>query len=141
MLGLLPPGQHPATWEEIAERFGRNGQRRSVVGGIRLAATALARANCRRLWIDGSFVTSKAKPRDWDGCWDPFGVNPQLLDPALLDFSAIGRKRMKTKYLADLFPASATEATSGLLYLNYFQQERSGDPKGVLLLYLNGWAL
>jgi hypothetical protein len=138
-LGVLPPGVHDATWAEISQRFGNNGQRRSVLAGIRQAATALAKARCRRLWIDGSFVTSRAKPKDWDGCWDPVGVVPSLLDPDFLDFSKDGRARMKMKYMADLFPSSLTEVASGLVFLNYFQQSRGGDPKGVVILDLNGW--
>jgi len=46
---------------------------------------------------------------------------------------------MKTKYLADLFPASATKRQVVSLP-ELLQQERSGT-QGVLLLYLNGWAL
>jgi len=140
-LGLLPPGVHDTTWPELSQRFGNNGQRKSVLAGIRQAATALSKAGCRRLWIDGSFVSSKAKPKDWDGCWDPVGVVRSLLDPDLLDFTKAGRARMKTKYMADLFPASLPEGNSGLAFLNFFQQDRSGDPKGLVALDLNGWQL
>lgn len=140
-LGILPPGVHGTTWSELSQRFGNNGQRKSILAGIRQAATVLTKAGCRRLWIDGSFVSSKAKPKDWDGCWDPFGVASSLLDPDFLDFSKAGRARMKTKYMADLFPASLPEGNTGLAFLNFFQQDRSGDPKGLVTLDLNGWQL
>jgi hypothetical protein len=135
--GLLPPGVHEATWSEISTRFGYNFQRLSILAGLRTAANTLAGANCRRLWIDGSFVTGKKLPSDWDGCWDPIGVNPGLLDPAFLDPSPAGRQIVKVKYLADLFPASVREAGKNLAFLEYFQIDKlSGSSKGLVLLNL-----
>lgn len=138
--GLLPPGEHEALWEEIRALFGGNFRRNDILGGIRLAALHLQRVGCRRLWIDGSFVTNKRAPSDWDGCWDPTGVDPSRLDPILLDPSQTGRVRMKQKYRADLFPSSIVELGSGLLFVNFFQVDKAtGDPKGILLLDLTRW--
>jgi len=138
--GLLPPGQHTAMWSELRERFGFNTRRRGILGGIRQAAAALSRGGCRRLWIDGSFVTAKTYPADWDGCWDPTDVDPKLVDPALLDFSALGRHRMKVKYLADLFPSSIVEQRTGLAFVDFFQVDKtSGTGKGLVLLDLTAW--
>ena len=76
-------------------------------------------------------------PQARDGCWDPVGVDPALLDSVLLDFTPGGRNRMKTKYLADLFPSSIKEAHSGLLFVDYFQIDKvTGDLKGIVLLEL-----
>lgn len=141
-LGLLPPGIHQGIWEEVLRQYGGNGRRREILEAVRHAATTLARAGCRRLWIDGSFVSDKFVPSDWDGCWDPVGVDPSLLEPVFLDFSPAGRHRMKIKYLADLFPASIREASSGLLFVDYFQIDKAtGAPKGIVLLELTGWNL
>ncbi len=138
--GLLPPGVHETTWVVLSERFGRNLRRQSILQGLRQAALGLKRAGCRRLWIDGSFVTDKRSPGDWDGCWDPVGVDPAKLDRVLFDLSPLGRRRMQAKYMADLFPASVTENQSGLLFVNFFQVDKAtGDPKGILLLDLIAW--
>jgi hypothetical protein len=138
--GLLPPGEHEAPWEEIRDRFGGNFRRNDILGGIRLAALNLKQAGCRRLWIDGSFVTQKRAPSDWDGCWDPVGVDPAKLDGIIKDPTPLGRARMKQKYKADLFPSSVLEQRSRLLFVDFFQVDKTtGDPKGILLLDLTRW--
>jgi len=79
-------------------------------------------------------------PSDWDGCWDSIGVDPEQLDSVLKDLSPAGRRRMKTKYMTDLFPASIIEQRSGLLFVNYFQVDKAtSEPKGILLLDLVVW--
>lgn len=138
--GLLPPGVHVATWAGLLERFGGNFRRRDILQGVSRAAASLKSAGCQRLWLDGSFVTHKRSPSDWDGCWDPVGVDPAKLDSVLRDLSPLGRRRMKTKYMADLFPASVVEGQSGLLFVNFFQVDKeTGGPKGILLLDLIAW--
>ena len=84
--------------------------------------------------LDGSFVTAKTAPADCDGAWETEGVNPDRLDPALLDFSQ-ERAAMKAKYLGELFPASAM-AEPGLLFRDFFQTDRNGARKGIVLVDL-----
>ena len=48
------------------------------------------------MYIDGSFVTVKLEPRDYDACWDIDGVNVEALDSVFLDFSK-GRRAQKRK--------------------------------------------
>jgi hypothetical protein len=61
-------------------------------------------------------------------------VDPNRLDPVLLDFSN-GRAAMKAKYGGEFFPASAM-AVAGVLYRDFFQRDRNGVPKGVLQIDL-----
>lgn len=128
--GYLPPGVHEAPWAEIAARFGANGHRSRLVGGLLSALQNLAGAGCRMVLLDGSFVSEKDLPRDYDGAWDTVGVDPARLDPVLLDFSN-GRAAMKTKYLGELFPATAA-AAPGVRYRDFFMRDRNGTPKGVV---------
>jgi len=135
--GLLPPGIHSVSRSELRARFGGTPVRSQILAGIFRAADALRVAGCQWLWIDGSFATIKGQPGDWDGCWDPSGVDRKLLDPLLMDFSPQGRARMKVKYLADLFPSTWIEQSSSSTFLNYFQIDKAtGLPKGVLVLNL-----
>lgn len=85
--GTLPSGIHWATWSEIEARFGTSPHRRRLLGGLLRAASALKDAGCRAIYLDGSFVTDKEIPNDFDGCWDALGVDGNRLDPILLDFS------------------------------------------------------
>jgi hypothetical protein len=130
MTGYLPPGVHAAPWGEVAGIFGGNGHRIRLVGGLLSALNNLAGAGCRSLLLDGSFVSKKDLPEDYDGAWDTQGVDPYRLDPVLLDFSN-GRAAMKTKYLGELFPATFL-AAPGVLYRDFFMKDRSGVPKGVV---------
>ena len=102
--GNLPSGIHWAKWEEFETRFGTNPHRRKLLKGLKAAITALRKAGCRIIYIDGSFVTAKELPNDFDGCWSIEGVNADLLDPVFLDFSD-GRAAQKAKYQGELFPA------------------------------------
>src|SRR6266436_4537256 len=87
--GNLPPGRHPTSWDDFAKRFGTSGQRRRLLAGMKQMLQSLKNVGCARVFMNGSFVTSKADPEDYDGCWDGAGVDlPKLkqTDPVLLDF-------------------------------------------------------
>jgi hypothetical protein len=134
LTGYLPPGVHHAPWSEVAPRFSANGHRSRLLGGLLAALQNLAGAGCQSVLLDGSFVSQKDLPEDYDGAWDIRGVDPLQLDPVLLDFSN-GRAAMKSKYLGELFPATAV-AAPGLLYRDFFMKDRNGVPKGVVQIDL-----
>lgn len=94
-------------------------------------AQALRRANCARMYLDGSFVTEKNHPSDFDGCWDAVNVNVALLDPVFLDFTN-GRAAQKQKYRGEMFIANGPNLQSGT-FLDFFQREKfTGLPKGIV---------
>jgi len=133
-LGELPPGIHTATLEEVEAVFAKTPRRRTLFDGLRRAVQNLKAAGVRRVFIDGSFVTTKANPNDVDGCWEwSEDVNLDLLDPVFLDFSR-QRQAMKEKYGLDFFLANWVEAGSGLTFLDFFQLNRSDEPKGIVML-------
>ncbi len=137
--GLLPPGVHWGTWEEVVSRFGGNGPRRELLAGLRAALENLRDAGCRTVYIDGSFVTEKDLPGDYDGCWEEQGVDPDTLDPVLLNFDR-GREAQKAKYFGELFPATAPASGAGLSFLEFFQRDKeSGEPKGIIAIDLGGF--
>ncbi len=85
--GTLPVGEHLATWPEFANRFGGNNHRTVLLGGLRSALAELERVGCKTAWIDGSFVTSKPEPNDFDMCWHETGVDVAALDPVFRSFA------------------------------------------------------
>lgn len=132
---VLPPGLHWATMAEMESVFAQNPHRRKLFVGLQLAAMALQDAGCKYLYLDGSYVTGKPNPGDFDGCWSPEGVDPSLLDPVLLDFTN-SRRNQKIKFLGELFPAHF-EAAPGNAFLNFFQVEKhSGGQKGIVAIDL-----
>ncbi len=102
--------------------------------GLLAACRNLAMAGCAKLLLDGSFVTAKALPGDYDAAWETAGVDLNRLDPVLLDLEH-PRAAMKAKYLGDLFPASA-RAAPGVLFRDFFMTDRNGVQKGVVLIDL-----
>ena len=138
--GNLPPGIHQATWDEIVERYATNERRGQQVDGLRSAIESLRAAGCSRVYLDGSFVTDKMVPGDFDACWEGRGVDPDLLDPVLLDFSH-RRAAQKAKYGGELFPAEVAAEPGGTRFLDYFQRDRAtGEPKGIVAIDLEAWS-
>lgn len=126
---------HRATWDEFAERFGNNHRRREILAGLLRALQALRAAGCRRAWIDGSFITSKELPGDFDGCWDHTDVDFDKLDPVLFDFQG-HREAQKTKFGGEMFPATVPADAIGTLFLDFFQLDRDGGQKGIVQIDL-----
>lgn len=138
--GNLPPGVHFATWEEIVERYATNERRGQLLNGLRIAIDSLLGAGCRRAYLDGSFVTAKEMPGDFDACWEVGGVDPALLDPVLLDFGD-RRAAQKAKFGGELFPADIPAEPGGTPFLQFFQSDRvTGEPKGIIAMELGALA-
>jgi hypothetical protein len=134
--GKLPPGIHVSTWDELAARFGRTDRRRRLLVGLREALESLRQAGCRRVYIDGSFVTAKRVPGDFDACWDADGVDPDLLDPVLLDFTNL-RAAQKARFGGELFVSSAVADLLGTRFVDFFQRDAiTGRPKGMVAIDL-----
>jgi hypothetical protein len=132
--GILPPGIYETDWRELTDRFGWTPRRQELLVRLRAALEALAVAGCKQVYINGSFVTSKEEPGDFDGCWDVEGVNPTLLDPVLLDFRN-SRAAQKAKYGGELFLAAQIADLAGTTFLDFFQVDKqTGEPKGIVRL-------
>ena len=132
---VLPPGVHRATLAEVATTFATNAKRLLLYEELLLAAMALRMAGCGKLYLDGSYVTAKAVPGDYDGCWDPTGMDRAKLDPVFLDFSN-KRQAMKNKFGGEFFPSNAPNTPTRTL-LDFFQVEKfTGQAKGILLIVL-----
>lgn len=128
-----------AEWEELVRRFGYNPRRVRLLIGLGTALDSLKFAGCRTVYIDGSFVTAKEYPNDFDGCWEEDGVDPESLDPVLLDLADPNRSTQKAKYYGEFLPASVVEAASGLSFLEFFQTTAIGERKGIVAIDLEGW--
>ena len=67
---VLPPGQHAADLDEVEARYATNRRRRELYEGLVIGALQLRAAGCPMIYLDGSFVTGKPKPGDFDACWN-----------------------------------------------------------------------
>ncbi len=114
--GNLPPGIHHATWSEIVTRYATSIRRRELLDGLLDALRSLKGVGCATAYLDGSLVTSKDHPGDFDACWVSGGVVLNRLDPELLTFSD-GRAAQKARYGGELYPAEWPADADGTTYL------------------------
>lgn len=132
---VLPHGIHAASLVEIEAKFTTTSHRKWLFDGFCRGVTNLQQAGCSVIYLDGSFVTAKNHPDDFDAVWDPAGVDPYKLDPVLLDFDN-KRAAQKAKYGGELFILTQ-QAIHGVSYLDFFQIDRySSQSKGILSIQI-----
>lgn len=133
---ILPPGVHRASLHEVEAAFATNAWRRELFSGLVDALRRLRLAGCTTVFLDGSYVTGKPRPKDFDACWDPSGVDRRKLDPIFLKF-ANGRADQKSAFKGEFFPASMICADVGQSFIEFFQLDRfTGNRKGIISVSL-----
>ena len=133
--GMLPRGKHAAEWPELFAWFGQTPTRERLCLCLLEALRLLQAAGCRLAYVDGSFVSVKPEPGDFDVCWDLAGVDVNLVPPVFFEFGA-GRAAQKAQFGGEFFPAQLPEGLSGRTFLDFFQRDRDGRPKGIVVLNL-----
>ena len=128
---VLPPGVHFAALSEVETRFAITDHRRWLFEGIAEVASALKKAGCAAMYLDGSYVTAKPHPKDFDGCWDPTGVEAKKLDPVLLDFSN-GRAAQKRRFRGEMFISSQMNGLDGTFFDFLQTEKQTGQRKGIV---------
>ena len=78
---------------------------------------------------------TKELPGDFDACWETGGVDEDLLDPVLLDFRNL-RVAQKRKFWGEFFVADWAADPAGTRFLEFFQRDREGRRKGIIVLNL-----
>jgi hypothetical protein len=128
--GYLPPGIWPMTWQEFCDRYGYNTRRINLLSGLLSALRLLIPLGCHTVYIGGSFVTSKEKPNDVDGCFDAMNINNSLIDPIFKDLDA-----QKARFGCEL----RMDFMSG--FQGYLQSGRGSQPLGIIEIDLNSLTL
>lgn len=142
----MPPGIFETDFGELKEKMGWSRRRLALLEGLSSALELMADSGVRRVYVDGSFVTDKDRPNDIDGCYDlqerkegQEGANDEELEAMAPIFPPSPANRVKAKetYGVDFFPAAATELGSGQPFLRFFQKDRQGRERGVLVLEIS----
>jgi hypothetical protein len=128
--GYLPPGIHSANLKEIEKRFAYTPVRKRLFAGFVRLAKALKTAGCTTLYLNGSYITEKADPRDYDAVWEPDEVGNKI-DKVLRDGTIVEIKR---KYLGDIFCRMPIILARD--HLEYFRTDRDGRVKGIIKMDL-----
>lgn len=133
---VLPPGVHSASLDEVEQSFATNAWRRRLFRGLIDAAVLLRTAGCPYIFLDGSYITGKPRPGDFDACWDPTGVIVDRLDKVFLTF-ADGRAAQKARFGGEFFPSSLLCVDVGQAFVEFFQTDRfTGQRKGIVSIAL-----
>jgi hypothetical protein len=134
---MLPPGVHLGTLEEVRIAFAWNRRRRTLFEGLEQVVSNLTSAGCRSVWLDGSFVTAKELPGDFDAVWDLDDVDFDLVDPVILDVEP-PRLAQRLKFGADLLP-NVLEGGTGMPFIEFFQEDKAtGARRGIVRIELGG---
>lgn len=140
-LGLLPPGRHVCTADEIAGRFGafHGGEQRPQLMQKLMAFIAEARASgiVSSLLVDGSFVTAKPAPNDIDLVVVVPETHDFSADLQPLEYNVVSKRRVQRRYGFDIFVARENSPEHGK-WVEFFEQVRlePGARKGILHLRL-----
>jgi len=121
--GCLPPGTHPATLDEIAEKFGQLSELRRVqMESVRWLVDLAVRAGAARIILNGSFVTDIMEPND--------------VDCAVLVASVTRRNRAAVTELRKGLPFLDVAVVRARAFDEYvesvFAADRTGTPKGMI---------
>lgn len=132
--GKLLPGLTWTTWPVFEATFGGNAGRDRLMSGLKLALEDLRRYQCSRVFIGGSFVSQKTKPRDFDLVFDGAGMDLSTIRsrmPELIGFSEEERCLQLERYGGQLIPNSSIWlGVSMLEFLLY--DDRYEEHKGVI---------
>jgi hypothetical protein len=123
--GYLPEGVFPASEAEITFRFGaETKRRRRLILRVRHWIELARRVKARRLLLDGSFVTSKAEPKDVDAVLLlPTDFEAQVLagSEAAIELEEM----MLTRRPEEIF--GAEDETEWQFWLEFFGRTREFD--------------
>jgi hypothetical protein len=134
--GMLPPGSHEATMTEIRRRFGTgNPVRTRLMKGLESVLQMARKVGASLFYLDGSFVTDKKEPGDWDAVLLlPAGARIGSKEAiALAD-----RPELRKRYGGDLFTVMEEDTEVLAHYVErVFVRDRHGRAKGLILFRLN----
>lgn len=140
--GMSPPGIHTANLEEVRNKLGWGRKRRDLLDRLDAALRLMKHCGIVYVYLDGSFVTEKDRPGDIDGCYDvPSGVASLNLMFPIWSWTPSNRQMSKMMFGAELAPSRSHATASGEPYIEFFQKDDRGCPRGIVLLELTSEAL
>jgi hypothetical protein len=115
--------------------FGGTAHRAELLAGLLDVLHDLQHAGCSTAYLDGSFVTDKEVPGDYDLCWEMDAVDFNKLPQVILDFDP-PRAAQKARYRGDILP-NVIEASGGAPFVDFFQRNKvTGGVKGIVAINL-----
>lgn len=131
----LAPGLHWIGMRDFRDAFVCNYHRTWRFEGFVKACIELRQAGCSRVYVGGSFITSKEFPSDYDACWDPAGVSATMLDELLYD--AAQRNEQIKKYRGEWFISKQGNGPESAMYEYLSKDKDTGIERGMVGIKLN----
>ena len=131
--GVLDPGIYKMTWKEFYNSFSFSKRRKELLEGLEKVVAILREIRATHIYIDGSFVTDKVNPNDWDACFDS---SIPVINNLLCKYPFKDTKIQKKLYKGELFYAKSIADEYGNTYFDFFQQKKgnSAIKKGMVEL-------
>ncbi|PZO55810.1 MAG: hypothetical protein DCF16_01685 [Alphaproteobacteria bacterium] len=101
------------------------------------AARAFRDAGAPTLYLDGSFVTAKRDPSDYDCCYYAGHVDPDRIDPVLLDID--NAPAMKKAYKGEFYSALSEIKRPDFVgtFISFFRRDKDTHAqRGIVALDL-----
>lgn len=144
--GLLPPGLHEYTLDEVNRQFTFSARRQWLWNELRsfMAQSAVVQAS-HELWIDGSFAEAKPEPRDIDVLFIQWPERlTQVVQEEIARFNAPPfRARLKNHHGIDFNQMAVSDEMHPDWFLNQYgnhwdwdQLDPSPVRKGIILVKL-----
>ena len=139
--GLLPPGMHDCTLDEMRSSFGSfhsSDRRPSLFTRLeQFVAEAQSSGIVRSLVVDGSFVTAKPAPNDIDLILVVGPKHDFTADLTPAAYNVLSKQRVRWRYAFDILVAR-DGSIEYRRWTEFFQQVRldPGRKKGILKLSL-----
>lgn len=141
--GLLPPGMHDLSLEQIDALFGgfqQSERRMNLVKRLREMVAQVGRYSfARHLIVDGSFITSKPEPSDIDIVFVVAnGAVPMTGPLNPFEYNALSARRLKKAYQFDVFvvPEGSDAYDHYVSYFTRLKEGPDGVTKGLVRLAL-----
>jgi hypothetical protein len=131
--GNLPPGIHDATLAEVQTRFAYNDKRTKLLNALKRVISILIECKCQEVFLNGSFITNKEEPGDYDLCYEPTGI----VATDNLQMFLKTREARKEEYLGDIF-VRLPQPPYLADYVEMWQTDTRQDdiPKGIIRIDL-----
>ncbi len=126
--GYLSPGIWVMSWADFWERYGYNSRRANLLSGLMFALKLLVKSGCQTIYIGGSFITSKERPNDIDGCFDGMAIDSTELDPVFQDIDE-QHARFGCELRMDFMSA----------FQGFLQKNRDGETIGIVEIDLRSF--
>lgn len=137
--GFLEEGIYETSFSEMEEKLGFSRKRRKLLSAMKTLITYCKYLQCDVLYIDGSFVSTKISPADYDACWDTTATDKEPIMNAVEQSSLNSdSESQKEEFGGEIYPAFVKAPLNhGMTILEYFQTIKDGEgKKGIIKLKL-----